>query len=203
MPRVVKFKPRTSRHPEFVPNGVRLNRTYDDYQVCLDEHPGSNVVEMDAVIGRIGGKVIMTLQFVNVDFVFGLLLENKSAAEAAAKISSLKKKLAEHVTAFGDVFPILRLCSRFSVRKARRSFPERLAAAVGKISIMSAVKTREAGIIQKISATACFVSVLSEAFLPAVPRSLHFLYSATMYLSMMDWTVPSAMSSSSAALKSA
>ena len=71
----MKFKPRTSRHPEFVPNGVRLNRTYDDYQVCLDEHPGSNVVEMDAVIGRIGGKVIMTLQFVNVDFVFGLLLE--------------------------------------------------------------------------------------------------------------------------------
>lgn len=158
---------------------------------------------MDAVIGRIGGKVIMTFQFVNVDFVFGLLLENKSAAEAAAKISSLKKKLAEHVIAFGDVFPILRLCSRFSVRKARRSFPERLAAAVGKISIMSVVKTREAGIIQKISATACFVSVLSEAFLPTVPRSLHFLYSATMYLSMMDWTVPSAISSSSAALKSA
>ena len=199
----MKFRPRTSRHPEFVPNGVRLNRTYNDYQVCLDEHLGSNVVAMDAVIGRIGGKVIMTFQFVNVDFVFGLLLENKSAAEAAAKISFLKKKLAEHVIAFGDVFPILRLCSRFSVRKARRSFPERLAAAVGKISIMSVVKTREAGIIQKISATACFVSVLSETFLPATTCSLHFLYSATMYLSMMDWTVPSAMSSSSAALKSA
>ena len=101
----MKFRPRTSRHPEFVPNGVRLNRTYNDYQVCLDEHLGSNVVAMDAVIGRIGGKVIMTFQFVNVDFVFGLLLENKSAAEAAAKISSLKKKLAEHVIAFGDVFP--------------------------------------------------------------------------------------------------
>ena len=68
---------------------------------------------------------------------------------------------------------------------------------------MSVVKTREAGIIQKISATACFVSVLSEAFLPTAPHSLHFLYSATMYLSMMDWTVPSAVSSSSAALKSA
>ena len=87
----MKFRPRTSRHPKFVPNGVRLNRTYDDYQVCLDEHPGSNVVEMNAVIGRIGGKVIMTLQFVNVDFVFRLLLENKSAAETAAKISALKK----------------------------------------------------------------------------------------------------------------
>ena len=87
----MKFRPRTSRHPEFVPNGVRLNRTCDDYQVCLDELPGSNVVEMNAVIGRIGGKVIMTLQFTNVDFVFGLLLENKSAAETAAKISALKK----------------------------------------------------------------------------------------------------------------
>lgn len=157
---------------------------------------------MDAVIGRIGGKVIMTFQFVNVDFVFGLLLENKSAAEAAAKISSLKKNL-QNTLSLLVMFSPLRLCSRFSVRKAKRSFPERLAAAVGKISIMSVVKTREAGIIQKTSATACFVSVLSEAFLPTVPRSLHFLYSATMYLSMMDWTVPSAMSSSSAALKSA
>lgn len=41
------------------------------------------------------------------DFMFGLLLENKSAVEAAAKISSLKKKLAEHGIALGDVFPIL------------------------------------------------------------------------------------------------
>ena len=41
------------------------------------------------------------------DFMFGLLLENKSAVETAAKISFLKKKLAEHGIAFGDVFPIL------------------------------------------------------------------------------------------------
>lgn len=107
LPRAVKFKPRTNHHPEYVPKGVRVNRTYDDYQAYLSEHPGSNVVEMDTVIGRIGGKVIMTFQFVNVDFMFGLLLENKSAVEAAAKISALKKKLAEHGVAFGDVFPIL------------------------------------------------------------------------------------------------
>lgn len=46
----------------------------------LEENPYTNYVEMDTVIGKIGGKVIMTFQFVNVDFMFGLLLDNKTAA---------------------------------------------------------------------------------------------------------------------------
>ena len=62
---------------------------------------------MDSVIGRIGGKIIMTFQFVNVDFMFGLLLENKTAAEAASKIAALKKKLADNGFSFGDIFPVL------------------------------------------------------------------------------------------------
>ena len=48
-------------------------------------------MEMDTVIGKVGSKVIMTFQFVNVDFMFGLLLDNKSAAKAANKIRKLKK----------------------------------------------------------------------------------------------------------------
>ena len=49
----------------------------------------------------------MTFQFVNVDFMFGLLLENKAAAEAASKIAALKKKLADNGFSFGNIFPVL------------------------------------------------------------------------------------------------
>ena len=73
----------------------------------LEENPSTNYVEMDTVIGRIGGKVIMTFQFVNVDFMFGLLLDNKTAAESASKIQALKEKLRSFGLKFGDAFPVL------------------------------------------------------------------------------------------------
>ncbi len=62
---------------------------------------------MDTVIGRAAGKVIMTFQFVNPDFMFGLLLENKSAAEASAKISNLKQTLSDAGVQFSQIFPVL------------------------------------------------------------------------------------------------
>jgi IS30 family transposase len=62
---------------------------------------------MDTVIGRQGGKVIMTFHFTQMNFMFGLLLNDKTAAEAAAKIRSLKKKLRVEGLCFGDIFPLI------------------------------------------------------------------------------------------------
>lgn len=107
LPRAVKFKPRVQRHPDFVPKGIRIDRTFTDFLRFLEDHPYLNTVEMDSVIGRIGGKIIMTFQFVNVDFMFGLLLDNKTAAESASKIAALKKKLTDNGFSFGDIFPVL------------------------------------------------------------------------------------------------
>lgn len=73
----------------------------------MEEHPFCNTVEMDSVIGKIGGKIIMTFQLVNVDFMFGVLLDNKTAAEAASKIISLKEKITDAGFSFGDIFPVL------------------------------------------------------------------------------------------------
>ena len=62
---------------------------------------------MDTVLGRIGGKTIMTFDFTICNFMFGLLLDDKTAAEAAAKIHELKEKLREAHVRFGDVIPLL------------------------------------------------------------------------------------------------
>ncbi len=90
LPRAAKFKPRKSTRGEYVPKGVKVGRSFEDFLLYLEERPSTNYVEMDTVIGRIGGKIIMTFQFVNVDFMFGLLLDNKTAAEA--KIHMLKER---------------------------------------------------------------------------------------------------------------
>ena len=107
LPRAAKFKPRKEQKGEYVPKGVKIGRSFEDFMLFLEESPSTNYVEMDTVIGRIGGKVIMTFQFVNVDFMFGLLLDNKTAAEAASKIQKLKEKLCAYGFNFGDIFPIL------------------------------------------------------------------------------------------------
>jgi len=107
LPRAAKFKPRKAPKGEYVPKGVKIHRSFEDFMLYLEENPAINYVEMDTVIGRIGGKLIMTFQFVNVDFMFGILLDNKTAAEAAQKICALKKRLQNAGLRFGEVFPVL------------------------------------------------------------------------------------------------
>lgn len=107
LPRAAKFKPRKETKGEYVPKGVKIGRSFNDFLLFLEENPSTNYVEMDTVIGRIGGKLIMTFQFVNVDFMFGLLLEDKTAAEAAGKIRKLKEQLQKYDIRFGDIFPVL------------------------------------------------------------------------------------------------
>lgn len=107
LPRAVKFKSRKNAKGEYVPKGVKVGRSFEDFMLFLEENPSVNYVEMDTVIGRIGGKVIMTFQFVNVDFMFGLLLDNKTAAEAASKITALKETLHAAGFHFADAFPVL------------------------------------------------------------------------------------------------
>ncbi len=107
LPRAAKFKPRKEEKGEYVPKGVKIGRSFEDFMLFLEENPSTNYVEMDTVIGRVGGKLIMTFQFVNVDFMFGILLDNKTAAEAARKIRKLKEKFRNAGIGFSEVFPVL------------------------------------------------------------------------------------------------
>ena len=107
-PRVVKFKARKLyKKVDCVPKAVKVGRTYDDFQAFIEEHDVKHWVEMDTVIGRIGGKVIMTFDFTRDNFMFGLLLDDKTSAEAASKIRALKAALKGGGIRFGDVIPLL------------------------------------------------------------------------------------------------
>lgn len=106
-PRVVKFKARKQRRADAVPKALKEGRTYADFIAYKEERGITSWVEMDTVIGRIGGKVIMTFDFTFCNFMFGLLLDNKTAAEAASKIQALKARLHEGGVRFGDILPIL------------------------------------------------------------------------------------------------
>lgn len=106
-PRVVKFKPRKQYREPGIPKGVKIGRMYEDFLSYIEENGITSWVEMDTVIGSTGGKVIMTFDFTLCNFMFGLLLDNKTAPEATRKIRSLKEKLFENGIRFGDVIPLL------------------------------------------------------------------------------------------------
>lgn len=105
-PRVVKFKARRPKREEYVPKAAKVGRTYDDFLVHIEENGIKAWVEMDTVIGRIGGKTIMTMDFTFCNFMIGLLLDDKSSLEVALKVEGLKKRLAEIGVKFGDVIPL-------------------------------------------------------------------------------------------------
>ena len=107
LPRAVKFKPRNSKESDYVPKWAREGRTFNDFLTFVEDNPDVPLVQLDTVIGRIGGKVILTIHFVHSDFMIGLLLDNKTAAEAEGKIQALKTELKASGFKFGDIAPLL------------------------------------------------------------------------------------------------
>lgn len=106
-PRVVKFKPRCARKADYIPRAAKSGRCYDDFLAFVEDFSISSWIEMDTVIGRIGGKTILTLDFTFCNFMVGLLLENKTATEVTKGIQALKARFSERGLRFGDVFPLL------------------------------------------------------------------------------------------------
>ena len=63
LPRKVKYRPRYKK-PEFkVDRGCRIERSYADFQKYLGANPETTIVQMDSVIGRVGGKCLLTIHF--------------------------------------------------------------------------------------------------------------------------------------------
>ena len=107
LPRAVKFKPRNQHHAAYVPSALKIGRTYDDFQAFLKANHIADYLQTDTVIGRIGGKTIQTMIFTDCNFMAGLLLDNKTAAEAAVKFSALKNRLRSEGFPPADLIPVV------------------------------------------------------------------------------------------------
>lgn len=107
LPRAVKFKPRHTNKCEHIPAWTKQGRTYEDFLCFLEQNENVPLIQFDTIVGRIGGKTIMTIHFVNSDFMIGLLLDNKTAAEAARKIETFKQHLLDNGFKFGDIIPLI------------------------------------------------------------------------------------------------
>lgn len=66
-------------------------RTYEDYLKYMEEHPDTPVVQMDSVEGRKGGKVLLTIHFVNCSLMLAFLIEHNDAQSVIDVFNNLEK----------------------------------------------------------------------------------------------------------------
>jgi IS30 family transposase len=107
MPRSCMLKPRRGKKPveHKVDPKCRIGRTYQDYQLYIGENPGVRVVEMDSVVGRVGGKVLLTLQFVSSGLMLAFLRERNDSQSVIDVFGMFQGLLG--TDRFRQIFPVL------------------------------------------------------------------------------------------------
>lgn len=106
LPRKVKYRPRKKAgliHK--VDRKCRIGRTYDDFHNYLEEHNQPLIVQMDSVIGRVGGKVLLTLHFVKAEFMLAFLRDENDSQSVIDIFDRLNELLGMDM--FKKLFPVL------------------------------------------------------------------------------------------------
>ena len=105
LPRKVKYRPRY-KQPEFkVDRGCRIGRSYTDFQKFLENNPETTIVQMDTVIGRVGGKCLLTIHFVETSLMLTFLRDANTSASVIRIIKLLDKVLGPEL--FSCLFPVI------------------------------------------------------------------------------------------------
>ena len=105
MPRMCMRKPRKVekiRHK--VDPKCRSGRTLADYEKYCLEHPNLPTVQMDSVIGSVGGKVLLTLQF-ECGMMLAWLRDTNNSQSVIEYFDLLEQKLG--LSRFRRMFPII------------------------------------------------------------------------------------------------
>lgn len=105
LPRKVKYRPRYKK-PEFkVDRGCRIKRSYADFQKYLGANPETTIVQMDSVIGRVGGKCLLTIHFVESSLMLAFLRDANTSASVIEIINLLDEVLGAKT--FNSLFPVI------------------------------------------------------------------------------------------------
>ena len=105
--RAVKFKERRKSNLPSIPKEAKKGRSYEDFQNYLVLNQLNSWLEMDTVMGRMGGKVLLTFNLSFCNFIFARLLENKTALEVTKHLYDIKNTLHEADKDFFQLFPVI------------------------------------------------------------------------------------------------
>jgi IS30 family transposase len=94
LPRKVRYRPRKKAKTRLkVDKACAVGRGYKDFLAFMEAAEDAAVVEMDTVEGRKGGKVMLTLSFVNSSFMLAYLRD----ANTSKSVTEIFQKLWEEL----------------------------------------------------------------------------------------------------------
>ncbi len=105
--RAVKFKERRKSKLPSIPKEAKKGRSYEDFQNYLVLNQLDSWLEMDTVMGRMGGKVLLTFNLSFCNFIFARLLDNKTALEVTKHLYAIKNTLHQADKDFFQLFPVI------------------------------------------------------------------------------------------------
>jgi len=105
--RAVKFKERRKSKLPSIPKEAKKGRSYEDFLNYLALKQLNSWLEMDTVMGRMGGKVLLTFNLSFCNFIFARLLDNKTALEVTKHLYDIKSTLHEADKDFFQLFPVI------------------------------------------------------------------------------------------------
>ena len=105
--RAVKFKERRKSKLPSIPKEAKKGRSYEDFQNYLVLNQLDSWLEMDTVMGRMGGKVLLTFNLSFCNFIFARLLDNKTALEVTKHLYDIKNTLHQADKDFCQLFPVI------------------------------------------------------------------------------------------------
>ena len=106
LPRKVRFRQRVKQVTIYkVDKNCLENRTYEDFEKYMQENPDTPIVEMDTVEGKKGGKVLLTIHFVNCSFMLAFIREHNDAQSVIDIFNNLQDILG--IDKFKELFILI------------------------------------------------------------------------------------------------
>jgi IS30 family transposase len=106
MPRSCMLKPRRRKPVEHkVDAKCRLGRTYAEFKAFVQASPDTPVVELDSVIGVVGGKALLTITLKSCGLQFAFLRDRNDSQSVIDVFARLRATLGEAL--FARVFTLL------------------------------------------------------------------------------------------------
>ena len=106
LPRRPRLKVREAKSVEHkIDKKCRLGRTLDDYTIFREQHPDIPIVQMDSVIGTVGGKVLLTFCFETSYLLLAFIRDNNTSQSVIDVFDHLTDLLG--LETFRRVFPVI------------------------------------------------------------------------------------------------
>jgi IS30 family transposase len=105
LPYKVRYRPRRKVKRHKIDRDCRKGRTYSDFLQYMEDEGEPAVVEMDTVVGTVGGKVILSLYFRTSCYLLLFLRERNTAQSVIDIFNWLDETLGREL--FQKLFPVL------------------------------------------------------------------------------------------------